>query len=65
MDIKKLSGLIGGKYSSQRMAARAMGINHSYLSKVLKGKRKPGKKFIDGMLKAFNDVKYEEIFINK
>ncbi len=62
LDIEKVSGLIAGEYPSLRKAAKDMGINHSYLSKVLTGKREPGKKFIDGMLAAFRDVKFEEIF---
>lgn len=65
VDIEKLSALIAGKYSSQRTAARAMGISHSYLSKVLSGKRRPGKKFIDGILEDFKDIKYEELFKKK
>ncbi|MFZ5633047.1 MAG: helix-turn-helix domain-containing protein [Bacillota bacterium] len=62
LDIEKVSGLIAREYRSLREAAKAMGINHSYLSKVLNGKREPGRKFIDGILAAFKGVKFEEIF---
>lgn len=62
LDIQVVSKLIAGKYRSLREAAKAMGISHSYLSKVLAGKREPGKKFIDGMLAAFKGIKFEEIF---
>lgn len=65
LDIEKVSGLIAREYPSLRRAARDMGINHSYLSKVLTGKREPGKKFIDGILIAFKGIKYEEIFKNQ
>jgi transcriptional regulator with XRE-family HTH domain len=62
LDIEKVSKLIAREYPSLRRAAKAMGINHSYLSKVLTGKREPGRKFIDGILAAFKGIKFEEIF---
>lgn len=62
LDLEKVSRLIADGYPSLRKAARDMGINHSYLSKVLNGKREPGKKFIDGMLVTFKGIKFEEIF---
>lgn len=62
LDIKKVSDLIAREYPSLRRAARDMGISHSYLSKVLNGKREPGRKFIDGMLAVFKEIKFEEIF---
>lgn len=62
LDIEKVTGLIARDYPSLRRAAKEMGINHSYLSKVLTGKREPGKKFIDGFLAAFRGVTFEEIF---
>jgi transcriptional regulator with XRE-family HTH domain len=62
LDIEKVSGLIARGYPSLRQAAKDMGISHSYLSKVLTGRREPGKKFIDGMLAAFRGVKFEEVF---
>ncbi len=64
LDTEKVSALIAGEYPSLRKAAKDMGINHSYLSKVLTGKREPGRKFIDGILAVFKDVKFEEIFID-
>lgn len=63
LNIKKLSDLIDRDYSSLRSAAKAMGINHSYLSKVLSGRREPGRKFINGILGAFRGIKFEEVFI--
>lgn len=62
MDKEKVARLIADNYRSLRRAARAMGISHSYLSKVLSGKREPGRKFIDGILAANKNVKFEEIF---
>jgi transcriptional regulator with XRE-family HTH domain len=62
MDNEKVARIIADNYSSLREAARAMGISHSYLSKVLTGKREPGRKFIDGILAAHKGVKFEEIF---
>lgn len=63
LDIEKVSRIIAGEYSSLRAAASAIGISHSYLSKVLTGKREPGRKFIDGILVTFKEVRFEEIFI--
>jgi len=65
LDTEKVSKLVKDKYSSLRKAAKAMGISHSYLSKVLTGKREPGRKFIDGMLVVFKEIKFEELFIKK
>jgi len=62
LDVEKVSRLIAGEYPSLRKAAREMGIDHSYLSKVLSGQREPGKKFIEGVLATFKGVKFEEIF---
>ncbi len=62
LDTKLLTALIHSRYPSLRMAARDMGIHHSYLCKVLNKKQEPGKKFIEGVLAAFKDLKYEEIF---
>ncbi|MCL6612043.1 MAG: helix-turn-helix transcriptional regulator [Peptococcaceae bacterium] len=62
LDTEKVSDLIDRAYPSLRKAAKDMGISHSYLSKVLTGKREPGKKFIDGILAAFKEIKFEEIF---
>ena len=63
LDNEKVSRIIAGEYSSHRAAARAIGISPSYLSKVLTGKREPGRKFIDGILMTFKEIKFEEIFI--
>ncbi len=63
LDNEKVSRIIAGEYSSLRAAARAIGISPSYLSKVLTGKREPGRKFIDGILMTFKEIKFEEIFI--
>jgi len=62
LDIEKVAALIDSSYTSRRKAASAMGINHSYLSKVLTGKREPGRKFTDGLLAVFNGVRFEEVF---
>lgn len=62
MDNKKVAKLIYDNYASLRKAAAAMGISHSYLSKVLAGRREPGRKFIDGILAAHKGIKFEEIF---
>ena len=62
MDNKKVERLIYDNYKSLRKAAAAMGISHSYLSKVLAGRREPGRKFIDGILAAHKGIKFEEIF---
>ena len=65
LDTEKIYKLIAREYPSLRKAAKDMGIDHSYLSKVLTGKREPGKKFIDGVLEAFKGVKFEEIFMKQ
>ncbi|MFZ5597761.1 MAG: helix-turn-helix domain-containing protein [Bacillota bacterium] len=62
LEIEVVTELIMSRYPSFRKAAAALGISHSYLSKVLSGKREPGRKFIDGILADFKGVKFEEIF---
>lgn len=62
LDTELLTALIKGRYPSLRVAAKDMGIHHSYLCKVLNNKQAPGKKFIEGVLSAFEGLKYEQIF---
>lgn len=52
--------MILNQLSEQEMAVK-MGISHSYLFRVLQGTRKPGRKFIQGMLSA--GMKIEDIFL--
>lgn len=52
--------MILNKLSEQEMAVK-MGISHSYLFRVLQGTRKPGRKFIQGMLNA--GMKVDDIFL--
>jgi len=47
-------------YSELEMA-RLMNISYSYLFRVFRGKRQPGRKFIEGLFKA--GMKPEEIFL--
>jgi hypothetical protein len=62
LDAEMLTSLINCQYSSLREASKAMDIHHSYLCKVLNKKQEPGKKFIEGVLAAFKDLKFEDIF---
>jgi transcriptional regulator with XRE-family HTH domain len=40
--------------------AKQMGVSYSYLFRVMRGKRKPGGKFIEGLIKA--GMKPDKIF---
>lgn len=48
---------------TEHSLAEAMGISHSYLFRVLRGARQPGRKFIEGLIQA--GMSPEEIFLHK
>ena len=58
---KLLLSLIKCKDWSIRKTAKHMGIDHTYLSKIIKGCQEPGKLFIDRALITF-DLRFEELF---
>lgn len=60
LDIDKLKECMKERNMGIRSAAREMGIDHGYLSKVLRGENEAGKKFIDGALATFG-LRYEDI----
>ncbi len=56
-----LLSLITKRNWSIRKTAKQMGIEHTYLAKVIKGCQEPGKLFIDRALITF-DLRFEELF---
>lgn len=51
MDVNKLRQLCQSRGWSEPMFARILGIDYSYLYRVMRGERKAGKKFISSMLR--------------
>jgi transcriptional regulator with XRE-family HTH domain len=47
---------------SEREFAKAIGVAHSTVNRVLNGKRNPGSKFIAGVLRNFPDLAFEQVF---
>jgi transcriptional regulator with XRE-family HTH domain len=48
------------RHWSEKELAAALGVNHSQVNRVLNGKRRPGAKFIAGMLQL--GVPFEAVF---
>lgn len=47
---------------SEREFAKAIGVSHSTVNRVINGKRNPGSKFIAGVLRNFPDLAFEQVF---
>ena len=48
---------------NERELAIKMGVNYTTVYRVLKGDRNPGSKFVNGLLNACEDLKFNEIFL--
>ncbi len=61
VNLDKVRAFIKDSGMKDQAFAEAMGIDYSYLFKVLRGSRSPGGKFIDGLISAGmkpNDIFY-------
>lgn len=47
---------------SLRRLAREMNVDHSYVCRVLQGKQEPGRKFIEGLVKACKGKEFSDLF---
>lgn len=61
VNTKKVEEFMAKKCMTEPEFADAMGITYSYLFRVLRGKRQPGRKFIEGLFNA--GMKAEDIFL--
>lgn len=61
VNLENVRRFMKGRGYSEVELAREMGIAYSYLFRVLRGKRRPGPKFIQGLLQAGMDPR--EIFL--
>jgi|LSQX01.2.fsa_nt_gb transcriptional regulator with XRE-family HTH domain len=61
INLKNVKTFMGRESYSEIELSKAMGISYSYLFRVLRGDRKPGAKFIEGLLKA--GMEPNEIFL--
>lgn len=61
VDIKKVKAFMAEKNMSEPEFANTMGITYSYLFRVLRGDRQPGRKFIEGLLNA--GMRADDIFL--
>lgn len=61
VNIKKVESFMAKKRMNEPEFANAMGITYSYLFRVLRGKRQPGRKFIEGLFNA--GMRAEDIFL--
>ncbi|WP_037563496.1 helix-turn-helix domain-containing protein [Sporolactobacillus terrae] len=50
------------KKISDSQLAELIGVANSTVNRILNGKRNPGSKFISGILMAFPDLKFEQLF---
>ncbi len=50
---------------SIRRLAREMDVDHSYVYRVLRGKQEPGRKFIEGLMKACEGMEFSDLFFFK
>ncbi|BBN97455.1 helix-turn-helix domain-containing protein [Sporolactobacillus terrae] len=50
------------KNISDSQLADLIGVANSTVNRILNGKRNPGSKFISGILTAFPDLKFEQLF---
>ncbi len=56
----RVRALMADRHWSEKELAVALGVNHSQVNRVLNGKRRPGAKFIAGMLRL--GVPFETVF---
>ena len=59
---EKIRKLMKEQGLSVRKMAEEMGIDHTYLSRVLNGKQKPGRKFVEGLLTLYKDQDFNDFF---
>jgi transcriptional regulator with XRE-family HTH domain len=57
---ERVRALMAERHWSEKDLARAIGVNHSQVNRVLNGRRRPGAKFIAGMLSL--GVAFDEVF---
>jgi transcriptional regulator with XRE-family HTH domain len=61
-DVKQVERYMEIKSWSQAELARKMGISESYLSRILRGERMPGRKFIGSLLQTCKGLEFEDVF---
>ena len=61
INIENVKQYMAEKQMSEPDFAEAMGITYSYLFRVLRGDRQPGRKFIEGLFRV--GMKAEDIFL--
>lgn len=47
---------------SLRRMAQEMNVDHSYVCRVLRGKQEPGRKFIEGLIRACQGMDFFDLF---
>lgn len=62
---EKIKLLMKNNNLSQSKLSEKMGISKSMLSRCLNGKRKPGEKVIDGLIKVFPNKALESLIISE
>ena len=63
INLEKIKEYILKNNISETQFAKIIGVNYTPVYRVLRNQRKPGMKFILGVLKN-TDLKYDEIFLN-
>lgn len=58
--VDRVRALMADRHWSEKDLAAALGVDHSQVNRVLNGKRRPGAKFIAGMLRL--GVPFEAVF---
>ena len=61
-DVKQVERYMEIKSWSQAELARKMGISESYLSRILRGERMPGRKFIGSLLQTCKGLEFDDVF---
>jgi transcriptional regulator with XRE-family HTH domain len=57
---ERVRALMAARHWSEKDLAEAIGVNHSQVNRVLNGRRRPGAKFIAGMLSL--GISFDEVF---
>jgi transcriptional regulator with XRE-family HTH domain len=61
-DVGQIERYMEIKDWSQAELARKMGISESYLSRILRGERMPGRKFIGSLLQTCKGLEFDDVF---